>query len=187
MCVRVLHNVCTCESVHKNRVYVLFTSPVTCIPLRLLVFPSGDVQLLFFCFFRRRDDGRSGHRSGTIDYGCFKLVERYRYVTGGMEFDLTPLHSTTDVSFIRNAPMPSKMLHSSSKNSWMKFYKLSRSDNQVIVDTTRCCAPHLCWWCITRPSDTMGAPTPVLWTIPRPWRPSVVIFWSLREHFQEKI
>ena len=78
-----------------------------------------------------------------------------------------------------------------------RFTALSRSlirnspdqdqDNWVIVDTTRCCAPHLCWWCITRPPDTMGAPTPVLWTISRPWRPSVVIFWSLREHFQEKI
>ena len=60
MCVRVLHNVCTCESVHKNRVYVLFTSPVTCIPLCLLVFPSGDVQLLFFCFFRKFKAVRMG-------------------------------------------------------------------------------------------------------------------------------
>ena len=26
-----------------------------------------------------------------IDNGCFELVERCRYVTGGMEFDLVPL------------------------------------------------------------------------------------------------
>jgi hypothetical protein len=32
------------------------------------------------------------------------VVERCRYVTGGMEFDLTPLLSTADVSFVDNTP-----------------------------------------------------------------------------------
>ena len=36
----------------------------------------------------------------------FELVERCRYVTGGMEFDLTPLPSTADVSFVHNTPTP---------------------------------------------------------------------------------
>ena len=31
--------------------------------------------------------------TGHIDNGCSELVERCRYVTGGMEFDLTPLPS----------------------------------------------------------------------------------------------
>ena len=34
------------------------------------------------------------------------MVERCRYVTGGMEVDLTPLPGTTDVSFVYNTPIP---------------------------------------------------------------------------------
>ena len=44
-------------------------------------------------------------------------------------------------------------------------------DNRVIVGTTCCCALHHCWWCITWPLGTMGGPTPLVWTIPCPWRP----------------
>jgi hypothetical protein len=40
---------------------------------------------------RTRDDGGSEDRTCTIDNGCFELVERCRYATGGMEFDLMPL------------------------------------------------------------------------------------------------
>ena len=55
---------------------------------------------------RRRDQRGSEDRSCAIDNGCFELVERCRYVTEGMEFDLTPLPSTADVSFVYNTPMP---------------------------------------------------------------------------------
>ena len=51
---------------------------------------------------RTRDQRGSEDRSCITDNGCFELVERCRYVTGGMEFDLTPLPSTTEVSF----PLP---------------------------------------------------------------------------------
>ena len=40
---------------------------------------------------RRRDDGGSEDRSCIIDNSCSEVVERCRYVTGGMEFDLAPL------------------------------------------------------------------------------------------------
>ena len=55
---------------------------------------------------KAKDRGGSEDRSCTIDNGCIELVERCRYVTGGMEFDLTPLPSTTDVSFVYNTPTP---------------------------------------------------------------------------------
>ena len=51
---------------------------------------------------RTRDDCGSEDRSCIIDNGCFELVERCRYITGGMEFDLTPLPSTSDTFF----PLP---------------------------------------------------------------------------------
>ena len=39
--------------------------------------------------FNNEYDCGSGDRSGTIEYGCFELVERCRYRhTQGMEFDL---------------------------------------------------------------------------------------------------
>ena len=55
---------------------------------------------------RTRDQRGSEDRSCITDNGCFELVERCRYVTGGMEFDLTPLPRTTDVSFVYNTPTP---------------------------------------------------------------------------------
>ena len=67
----------------------------------------------------------------------------------------------------------------------VKLFKWNSPDICDIVVVTRCCALHLCWWCITWPLGTMGAPTPLLWTIPRPWRPPNVILWSSREHFWE--
>ena len=55
---------------------------------------------------RTRDDRGSEDRSCTIDNSCVEVVERCKYVTGGMEFDLTPLPRTTDVSFVYNTPTP---------------------------------------------------------------------------------
>ena len=51
------------------------------------------------------DQHGNEHRSGTTANGCSKLVERCRYVAGGMEFDLAPLPSTTDVIFVYNTPL----------------------------------------------------------------------------------
>ena len=59
-------------------------------------------------------DRGSEDRSCIIDNGCFEVVERCRYVTGGMELDLTPLSSTADVSFVYNTPTPFVTFHSSS-------------------------------------------------------------------------
>ena len=64
-------------------------------------------------------------------------------------------------------------------------WTLPDQDNWDIVGTTRCCAAHVCWWCITWPLGTMGAPTPLVWTNPRPWRPPNIILRSSREHFWE--
>ena len=60
---------------------------------------------------RRRDDRGSEDRSGTMDNGCFGVVERCRYVTGGVKFDLASLPSTADISFVYNTPTPFVMLH----------------------------------------------------------------------------
>ena len=75
---------------------------------------------------RRRDDRGSEDRSCTIDNGCFELVERCRYVARGMEFDLTPLPSTTDVSFVYNTPTPFLTLHSSSSSNFQTNFARSR-------------------------------------------------------------
>ena len=48
--------------------------------------------------------------------------------------------------------MTSVTLSSSSRKTF-KWNSLDR-DNRVIVVVTRCCALHLCWWCITRPPGT---------------------------------
>ena len=75
---------------------------------------------------RTRDDGGSEDRSWTIDNGCVEVVERCRYVTRGMEIDLTPLSTTTDVSFVYNTPTPFVTLHSSSSSNFQMNFARSR-------------------------------------------------------------
>ena len=75
---------------------------------------------------RRRDDRGSKDRSCSIDNGCFGLVERCRYVTGGMKFDLASLPSTADISFVYNTPTPFVMLHSSSSSNFQTNFARSR-------------------------------------------------------------
>ena len=74
----------------------------------------------------RRDDRGSEDRSGIIDSSCSALVERCRCVTGGMGFDLTPLPSTADVSFVYNTPTPFVTLHSSSSSNFQTNFARSR-------------------------------------------------------------
>ena len=90
---------------------------------------------------RRRDDRGSEDRSCTIDKGCFELVERCRYVTGGMKFDLTPLPSTTDVSFVYNTPTPFVMLHFSSSSNFQMNFARSRPSSYRWYDLLLCSAP----------------------------------------------
>jgi hypothetical protein len=40
-------------------------------------------------------------------------VERCRYVTQHIKFDLVPFHGISNVSFVYNTPMPAAMLSSS--------------------------------------------------------------------------
>ena len=76
-------------------------------------------------WIRTRDDRGSKDRSCTIDNGCFEVVAHCRYVTRGMEFDLTPLSSTTDVSFVYNTPTPFVTLHSSSPSNFQMNFARS--------------------------------------------------------------
>ena len=86
--------------------------------------------------------------------------------------------------------LPSSFYDRHGNVSWEMFWIRRREDGRsgdewsdrgrVIVRTTRFCALHLRWWCITRPPSTMGAPILVLWTILRPWRPPIVILWRSR-------
>ena len=57
---------------------------------------TKKIQQKFKIFIYYHDRG-SEDRLCTIDNGCFEIVEWCRYVTGGMEFALTPLPSTTEV------------------------------------------------------------------------------------------
>ena len=54
---------------------------------------STKIQNIYLLYH----DRGSEDRLCTIDNGCFEIVEWCRYVTGGMEFALTPLPSTTEV------------------------------------------------------------------------------------------
>ena len=92
---------------------------------------------------RTRDDGGSEDRSWTIDKGCVEVVERCRYVTGGMEFDLTPLSTTTDVSFVYNTPTPFVTLHSSSSSNFQMNFARSRQLRYRWYDLLLCSAPLL--------------------------------------------
>ena len=88
-------------------------------------------------------DSESGERLCTVDNRCFKLAERCRYVTGGMEFDLTPLPSTTDVSFVYNTPTPFLTLHSSSSSNFQMNFARSRQSSYRWYDPLLCAAPLL--------------------------------------------
>ena len=101
-----------------------------------------------------------------------------------MEFDLAPLPSTTNVFFVYNTLMTSVTLSSSFRKT-LKWNSPDQ-DNWDIVVVTCCCALHLCSWCITRPLGTIRAPTPLHWTITRPWRPPNIILWSSWEHFWKR-
>ena len=98
---------------------------------------------------RTRDDRGSGDRSCTIDNSCSAVVERCRYVTGGMEFDLTPLPCTTDVSFAYNTPTPFVMLHSSSSSNFQMNFAISRQSSYRWYDLLLCSAPLLMVYNVT--------------------------------------
>ena len=89
---------------------------------------------------RRRDDRGSEDRSGIIDNSCFETVERCRYVTGGMNYNLTPLPRTTDVSFADNTPTPFVTLHSSSLSNFQTNFARSRQSSYRWYDLLLCCA-----------------------------------------------
>ena len=90
---------------------------------------------------RRRDDRGSKDRSCTIDNSCFELVEQCRYVTGGMEFDLTPLPSTTDVTFVYNTPTPFVTHRSSSSSNFQMNFARSRHLSYRWYDSLLCSVP----------------------------------------------
>ena len=89
---------------------------------------------------RTRDQRGSEDRSCTIDNGCFEFVERCRYVTGGMEFDLAPLPRTTNVSFVYITPTPFVMHHSSSSSNFQMNFARSRQLRYRWYDLLLCCA-----------------------------------------------
>ena len=72
-----------------------------CAVSRIILWSSREHFWEMF-LIRTRDDRGSEDRSCTIDNGCSELVERCRYVTWGMKFDLMPLWSTSDTFF----PLP---------------------------------------------------------------------------------
>ena len=100
-------------------------------------------------WIRRRDDRGSEDRSGIIDNSCSEVVERCRYVTGGMEFDLTPLPRTTDVSFVYNTPTPFVKLHSSSSSNFQTNFARSRQLSYRWYDSLLCAARLLMVYNVT--------------------------------------
>ena len=102
-------------------------------------------------WIRRRDDRGSGSkdRSGIINNSCSEVVERCRYVTGGMEFDLTPLPRTTDVSFVYNTPTPFVTRHSSSSSNFQMNFARSRQSSYRWHDLLLCAAPLLVVYNVT--------------------------------------
>ena len=98
---------------------------------------------------RTRDDRGSEDRSCTIDNSCFELVERCRYVTGGKEFNFTPLPSTTDVSFVYNTPTPFVMLHSFSLQNFQTNFARSRPSRYRWYDSLLCSARLLMVYNVT--------------------------------------
>ena len=61
----------------------------------------------------------------------------------GMEFDLTPLPSTTDVSFVYNTPTPFVVLHSFSPSDFQKKFSRSRQLRYRWCDSLLCSASLL--------------------------------------------
>ena len=87
--------------------------------------------------------------TGIIDNSCPKVVGRCRYVTGGMEFDLTPLPSTANVSFVYNTPTPFVTLHSSSSSNFQMNFARSRQSRYRWYDLLLCCARLLMVYNVT--------------------------------------
>ena len=100
-------------------------------------------------WIKRRDDRGSEDRSGIIDNSCFEVVERCRYVTRGTKFDLTPLPSTTDVSFAYNTPTPFVTLHSSSSSNFQTNFARSRPLRYRWYNVLLCAAPLLMVYNVT--------------------------------------
>ena len=121
---------------------LVWTTPCPWRPPNVLLRSSREHFLEIF-LIRTRDDRGSEDRSCTIDNGCFELVERCRYVTGGMEIDLTPLSTTTDVSFVYNTPTPFLTLHSSSSSNFQMNFARSRQSRYRWYDLLLCSAPLL--------------------------------------------
>ena len=127
---------------------LVWTTPCPWRPPNVLLRSSWEHFWEMF-WIRRRDDRGSEDRSCTIDNSCSELVERCRYVTGGMEFDLTPLPSTTDVSFAYNTPTPFLMLHSSSSSNFQMNFARSRQLSYRWYDLLLCSARLLMVYNVT--------------------------------------
>ena len=121
---------------------LLWTTPCPWRPPNVLLRSSREHFWETF-LIRTRDDGGSEDRSCTIDNGCFEVAEGCGYVTGGMEFDLTPLLSTTDVSFLYNTPTPFATHHSSSSSNFQMNFARSRQSRYRWYDLVLCSAPLL--------------------------------------------
>ena len=78
-----------------------------------------------------------------------ELVERCRYVTGGMEFELAPLPSTTDVSFVYNTPTPFVTHHSFSSSNFQMNFARSRQLSYRWCDLLLCAAPLMMVYNVT--------------------------------------
>ena len=78
-----------------------------------------------------------------------ELVERCRYVTGGMEFELAPLPSSTDVFFEYNAPTPFGKHSSSSSSNFQMNFARSRQLSYRWHDLLLCAAPLMMVYNVT--------------------------------------
>ena len=121
---------------------LLWTVPCPWRPPNIILRSSREHFWEMF-LIRRRDDRGSEDRSGIIDNSCSELVEQCRYATGGMEFDLTPLLSTTNVSFVYNTPTPFVTLQSSSSSNFQMNFARSRPSRDRWYDLLLCAVPLL--------------------------------------------
>ena len=127
---------------------LMWTTPCPWRPPNVLLRSSRELFWEMF-LIRTRDDRGSKDRSCTIDNSCFELVERCRYVARGMEFDLTPLPSTTDVSFVYNTLMTFVMLRSSSSSNFQMNFARSRQLRYRWYDLLLCSARLLMVYNVT--------------------------------------
>ena len=118
---------------------LLWTTPCPWRPPNVLLRSSREHFWEMF-WIKRRDDRGSEDRSCTVDKSCSEMVEHCRYVTGGVEIGLTPLPSTTDVSFVYNTPTPFVMLHSSSSSNFQMNFARSRQSRYRWYDLLLCAA-----------------------------------------------